>query len=143
MGIGLSTIASTVIKFAILIAIIIGLYKEIQEFKNYVNRNKEMEKEINIISNKLENKRFKIRILCRITYTIIIICFLNGIESIVLIPFAFITTVIYIYNQEDNIPDIHGIPKKYARYDGLKKALYIIVIFWIFIISFIAIHNYN
>ena len=143
MGIGLSTIASTIINFAILIAIIIGIYKAIQEFKNYVNRNKEMEKEINIISNKLENKRFKIRILCRITYTIIVICFLNGIESIVLLPFAFIITVIYSYNQEDNIPDIHGIPKKYARYDGLKKALSIIVIFWIIVIAFIAIHNYS
>jgi len=143
MGIGLSTIDSTVINFAILIAIIIGIYKAIQEFKNYVNRNKEMENEINIISNKLENKRFKIRILCRITYIIIFLCFLNGIESIILLPFAFINTVIDIYNQKNNIPDIHGIPKQYARYDGLKKALSIIVIFWIILIAFMAIHNYS
>lgn len=131
MGIEISTNDSTVINFAILIAIIIGIYIAIQEFKNYVNRNKE------------ENKGFKIRILCKITYTIIVICFLNGIESIVLLPFVFINTVIYRYNQEDNNPDIHGIPKKYARYDGLKKALFIIVIFWIIVIAFTAIHNYS
>jgi hypothetical protein len=141
MGIGLSTIDSTVINFAILIAIIIGIYKAIQEFKNYVNRNKEMERGINIIPNKLENKHFIIRILCRITYTIIAICFLNGIESVVLLPFVFINTIIYRYNQEDNIP--YGIPKKYARYDGLKKALSIIVIFWIIVIAFLTIHNYS
>ncbi|MCB2340424.1 hypothetical protein LGK96_08945 [Clostridium estertheticum] len=41
----------------IVIAIIIGIYKAIQGFKNYVNRNKEMEKKIDIILNKLENKK--------------------------------------------------------------------------------------
>lgn len=40
----------------IVIAIIIGIYKAIQGFKNYVNRNKEMEKKIDIILDKLENK---------------------------------------------------------------------------------------
>ncbi|MCB2342905.1 hypothetical protein [Clostridium estertheticum] len=52
MGIRLSTI----INFALLIAIIIGIYKSIQGFKNYVNRNIEMEKKLDTILNKLENK---------------------------------------------------------------------------------------
>jgi len=52
-----TTIVFTIINFAILIAIIIGIYKAIQGFKNYVNRNKEMEKKIDIILNKLENKK--------------------------------------------------------------------------------------
>ncbi|MBW9154774.1 hypothetical protein [Clostridium estertheticum] len=51
-----TAIVFTIINFAIIIAIIIGIYKAIQCFKNYVNRNKEMEKKIDIILNKLENK---------------------------------------------------------------------------------------
>jgi len=57
MGSMISTIVFTIINFAILIAIIIGIYKSIQGLKNYVNRNKEMEKKIDIILNKLENKK--------------------------------------------------------------------------------------
>ena len=57
MGINLSTIFFTIINYALLIAIIIGIYKAMKKFKNYVNRNKEMEKKIDIILNKLENKK--------------------------------------------------------------------------------------
>jgi len=57
MGSSLFTIVFTIINFAILIAIIRGIYKAIQGFGNYVNRNKEMEKKIDIILNKLENKK--------------------------------------------------------------------------------------
>ncbi len=57
MGISLSKIIFTIINFALLIAIIIGIYKVMQCFKNHVNRNKEMEKKIDIILNKLENKK--------------------------------------------------------------------------------------
>ncbi|MBU3071920.1 hypothetical protein [Clostridium estertheticum] len=44
-----TTIVFTIINFAIIIAIIIGIYKAIQSFKNYVNRNKEMEKKISAL----------------------------------------------------------------------------------------------
>jgi len=57
MGVSFSTIGFTIINFVILIAIIIGIYKSIQGVKNYVNRNKEMEKNIDTILNKLENKK--------------------------------------------------------------------------------------
>jgi len=57
MGSMTSTIVFTIINFALLIAIIIGIYKSIQGLKNYVNRNKEMEKKIDLILNKLENKK--------------------------------------------------------------------------------------
>ena len=39
-----TTIVFTIINFAILIAIIIGTYKAVQWFKNYVNRNKKWRK---------------------------------------------------------------------------------------------------
>ncbi|MBU3217870.1 hypothetical protein LL033_25030 (plasmid) [Clostridium estertheticum] len=57
ISISITTIVFTIINFAILIAIIIGIYKAIQWFKNYVNRNKEMEKNIDIILNILQNKK--------------------------------------------------------------------------------------
>ncbi|MBW9172511.1 hypothetical protein K2F43_14985 [Clostridium estertheticum] len=44
-----TTIVFTIINFTIIIAIIIGIYKAIQSFKNYVNRNKEMEKKISAL----------------------------------------------------------------------------------------------
>ncbi|MBU3161364.1 hypothetical protein KPL37_16775 [Clostridium frigoris] len=57
MSINLTTIVFTIINFAILIAIIMGIYKSIQVFTKYINRNKEMEEKIDIILNKLENKK--------------------------------------------------------------------------------------
>ena len=55
-GIMLSTIVFTIVNIAILVAIIIGIYKSIQRFKIYVNRNKKMDEKLDIILNKLENK---------------------------------------------------------------------------------------
>ena len=45
----------TLINFALLFAIIIAIYKAIRGFKKYVDRNKEMDKKIDIILNKLED----------------------------------------------------------------------------------------
>ena len=56
MEFNLSTIVFTIVNIAILVAIIIGIYKAIQIFKNYINRSKNMEKKIDIILDKLENK---------------------------------------------------------------------------------------
>ncbi|MGV8984392.1 hypothetical protein [Clostridium sp.] len=50
------SIIITVINFILLFAIIIVIYKAIQGFKNFVNRNKEMDKKIDVILNKLKNK---------------------------------------------------------------------------------------
>jgi F0F1-type ATP synthase membrane subunit b/b' len=50
------SIIITVINFILLFAIIIVIYKAIQGFKNFVNRNKEMDKKIDVILNKSENK---------------------------------------------------------------------------------------
>ncbi|MBU3191538.1 hypothetical protein K9O30_19470 [Clostridium bowmanii] len=52
---GLSIII-TVINFILLFATIIVIYKAIRGFKNFINRNKEMDKKIDVILNKLENK---------------------------------------------------------------------------------------
>ena len=56
MEFNLLTIIFTFVNIAILVAIIIGIYKAIQIFKNYINRSKNMEKKIDIILDKLENK---------------------------------------------------------------------------------------
>lgn len=56
MDINYLTIIATVINFALLAAIIILLYKAVQGIKNFVNRNKEMDKKIDDILNKLEDK---------------------------------------------------------------------------------------
>lgn len=45
-----------VINFAILFAIIIMIYKAIRGFKKFNNRNKEMDKKIDIILKKLEEQ---------------------------------------------------------------------------------------
>ncbi|MBZ9686675.1 hypothetical protein G9F72_010090 [Clostridium estertheticum] len=54
-----ATIMFTVINFVLLFAIIVVIYKAIQGFKSFINRNKEMDKKIDIILNKLENKEDK------------------------------------------------------------------------------------
>ena len=56
MGVNVTTIMFTVINFALLSAIIVVIYKAMQCFKSFVNRNKEMEKKMDIILKKLENK---------------------------------------------------------------------------------------
>ncbi|MFL0196302.1 hypothetical protein ACJDU8_12155 [Clostridium sp. WILCCON 0269] len=50
------TIIITVVNFIVLFSIIIVVYKSIRGFKNFINRNKEMNKKIDIILDKLENK---------------------------------------------------------------------------------------
>ncbi|NNU76276.1 hypothetical protein [Clostridium estertheticum] len=57
MEISLFTIFFTIVNIAIVVALIIGIYKAIQIFKSYVNRSKNMEKKIDIILDKLENKK--------------------------------------------------------------------------------------
>ena len=59
MEIHYSQIIATVINFALLFAIIIGIYKSIQYFKNFVSRNKKMDEKIDIILGKLENNKNK------------------------------------------------------------------------------------
>lgn len=59
MSVMISTIVSTIINVAVLVVIIIGINKSIKCFKNYINTNKKMEKKIDIILNKLENKEDK------------------------------------------------------------------------------------
>lgn len=56
MEFNLLTIFFTFVNIAIYVALIIGIYKAIQIFKNYINRSKNMEKKIDIILDKLENK---------------------------------------------------------------------------------------
>ncbi|MBW9170921.1 hypothetical protein K2F43_06820 [Clostridium estertheticum] len=57
MEFNLFTIFFTIVNIAIVVALIIGIYKAIQIFKSYVNRSKNMEKKIDIILDKLENKK--------------------------------------------------------------------------------------
>jgi len=59
MGNSYSIIIFTVINLALLFAIIVVIYKVIQGITRFVNRNKEMEKKIDVILNKLENKEDK------------------------------------------------------------------------------------
>lgn len=56
MEINYFTIIATVINFALLFGIIIVIYKAVQGFKKFINRNKEMDKKIDVILNKIENK---------------------------------------------------------------------------------------
>jgi predicted PurR-regulated permease PerM len=50
------TIAATIINLIIFIAIAIVVYKAIQGIKGFINRNKELDKKVDTILNKLENK---------------------------------------------------------------------------------------
>jgi len=86
----------------------------------------------------LKNKNLIIT-LCKITNIILIIWFLIGnMENKILLYFNIIPAIIQmtLSPKEDDIP---GIPKQYARYDGLKKALSILMYFWIFIIAFMLL----
>ncbi|WP_202127930.1 hypothetical protein [Clostridium sp. C2-6-12] len=46
----------TIINIVLYLAILIGIFKGIKEIKNFISRNKELNKKIDIIINKLENK---------------------------------------------------------------------------------------
>lgn len=56
MEINYLTVIATITNFALLISIIIALYKVVQGIKNYINRSKEIDKKVTIILNKLDNK---------------------------------------------------------------------------------------
>ena len=56
MEINIYQIIATIINFALLSAIIIGLFKAIKCIKSFINRNKELEKKVDIILSKLDNK---------------------------------------------------------------------------------------
>lgn len=56
IDINIFAILATIINFAILIAIIILLYKAIKGIKSFINRNKELDRKVDIILSKLENK---------------------------------------------------------------------------------------
>lgn len=51
------TIFFTIINIVILIVVIIGIYKAIQRFKKFTNRNKDMDRKLDVILNKLEENK--------------------------------------------------------------------------------------
>jgi len=59
IGVNYFSIIATIVNFTLLFAIIILIYRAIQGVKKFVNRNKEMDKKIDIILDKLENKEDK------------------------------------------------------------------------------------
>jgi large-conductance mechanosensitive channel len=59
MEINILTIIATIINFALLGVIIIVLIKAIKGIKNFINRNKELDKKVDIILSKLDKKDSK------------------------------------------------------------------------------------
>ncbi|WPC42758.1 hypothetical protein [Clostridium sp. JS66] len=59
MEIDYGRIIITIINFVILIAIILFIYKVVKGFKSLVTRNEEIDKKIDVILNKLEDKEDK------------------------------------------------------------------------------------
>ncbi|WP_333860862.1 hypothetical protein [Clostridium sp.] len=57
MQVDYGVIICTVINFILLFLIMVIIYKSIRGFKNFIDRNKEMDKKIDSILNKLENKK--------------------------------------------------------------------------------------
>lgn len=55
----ISIIIATIINFALLIAIIIVLYKTIKGIKNFINENKELNKKVDIILSEIDKKDSK------------------------------------------------------------------------------------
>ncbi|MDC9255894.1 hypothetical protein PSL79_17790 [Clostridioides difficile] len=56
MQIDLSTIAVTIMNIVLYLVILILICKGIKKIENIINRNKEMDKKIDIIMNTLKNK---------------------------------------------------------------------------------------
>ena len=56
MEINILTVIATLINFALLVAIIIVLFKAIKGIKSFINRNKELDKKVDIILSKLDKK---------------------------------------------------------------------------------------
>lgn len=54
--INFATIISTIINIALLAGIIILLYRAIKGVNNFINRNEQLDKKLNIILNKLDVK---------------------------------------------------------------------------------------
>lgn len=50
------TIIITIVNFMVLLAIIIAIYKAIKAFRNFISRNKEIDRKLDVVLNKLENK---------------------------------------------------------------------------------------
>lgn len=57
MDINYVSIIAVIVNFILLFLIIIWIFKGIQSIKHFINRNKEMEKKLDIIMSKLENKQ--------------------------------------------------------------------------------------
>jgi predicted PurR-regulated permease PerM len=51
------TVVATTINLILFVAITIVIYKAIQNIKGLINRNKELDKKLDAILNKLENKK--------------------------------------------------------------------------------------
>ncbi|MGY0371957.1 hypothetical protein [Clostridium sp. JNZ J1-5] len=56
MKISYSIIIVTIVNLILYVAIIIGVYKAVHGVKNFINRNKELNKKVDTILNKLDNK---------------------------------------------------------------------------------------
>lgn len=56
MKISYHIIIVTIVNLILYIAIIIGVYKAVHGVKNFINRNKELNKKVDTILNKLDNK---------------------------------------------------------------------------------------
>lgn len=56
IDINIASIIATIINIALLIAIIILLYKVIKGIKNFINKNKELDKKVDIILRKLDRE---------------------------------------------------------------------------------------
>jgi len=50
------TVLFTILNFVLLFAIIVVIIRAIQGFRNFLSRNKEMNKKLDIILNKIEDK---------------------------------------------------------------------------------------
>ncbi|MGO5064657.1 MULTISPECIES: carboxymuconolactone decarboxylase [unclassified Clostridium] len=57
MDINYGSIIAAIVNFVLLFLIIIGIFKGIQSIKHFINRNKEMEKKLDIIMSKLKDEQ--------------------------------------------------------------------------------------
>lgn len=56
MSVQFSTVLMTIINFVALFALIIIIYKAVQGLRKFLSRNKEMDKKLDSILNKLDDK---------------------------------------------------------------------------------------
>lgn len=56
MAMNYFTIIITILNFMVLFAIIIAIYKAIKAFRNFISRNKEIDRKLDVVLNKLENE---------------------------------------------------------------------------------------